>query len=96
MRTRLSLVLLAAVLVSVLASSQALALCYAECPNGSYCTGIPVCCCVNDLWPYCGPVAGNPCFGSSAARSADQEAAVQSSYAAIFAPAPTAQPAPSK
>jgi hypothetical protein len=89
---RLSLILLAAVLLSAFASSQALALCYAECPSGDNCTGWPVCCCVDDFWAYCGPIAGNPCFGSNMTRAAGQNATLQASYAAIFAPAsPTDQ-----
>jgi hypothetical protein len=90
MRTRLSFVLLAAVLLTVLASSQAMALCYAECPSGSYCTGIPVCCCVDDLWPYFGPIAGNPCGVRLASANSEQNTSLDASYAAIFAPA--AQP----
>ena len=84
---RLSLILLAAVLLSSLASSQALALCYAECPNGDSCTGRPVCCCVDDIWAYCGPIAFNPCSGPTMARATGQNATLQASYAAIFTPA---------
>lgn len=97
MRTRLSLVLLVAVLLSVLASSQAMAACQAFCPNGDECSGIPICCCFWDGYDwaaYCGRVQGNPCY-SAVANSADgQNATLQASYAAIFAPA--AQPQASK
>ena len=86
MRPRLSLVLLVAVLLSVLASSQAMAICYIECPDGSSCSTYGACCCLYGT-AYCGPLAGNPCDGLIVNRASDSDAKLQASYAAIFAPA---------
>lgn len=99
MRTRLSLVLLAALLLSALATPQAMAACQAFCPNGDECTGIPVCCCFwadGDWVAYCGPIAGNPCYSSATNGAIQQDTSLQASYSAIFAPAPAAQPQPSE
>lgn len=92
MTCRLSLALLAAILLSLVASSPAMALCYAECPSGDSCTGRPVCCCVDGIWAYCGPIAGNPCFAAASTQQSEQEAALKASYDAIFAAAPSSSP----
>jgi hypothetical protein len=87
--SRLSFVLFAALLLSILTSSPAMALCYAECPDGSWCSGWSVCCCLDDMFPYCGPIKNNPCL---AATTTSQDADLQASYNAIFATAPSSSP----
>jgi hypothetical protein len=82
---RLSLVILASILLYAAGTSPAMALCFIECSSGDSCTGRPLCCCVDDTWAYCGPIAGNPCSVSPA--HANRDVSLQASYQAIFSAA---------
>ena len=86
MRKTYMLALLTVILLSVLASTPAMALCYISCPDGSECTARH-CCCIGES-AYCGNTLG-PCGDLAAAPS--EYDVLQARYAAIFsATAPTA------
>lgn len=91
MRKTYTLALLTVILLSVLASTPAIALCYIDCGGGEECTG-RYCCCIFDEFgttAYCGNTVG-PC-GNSAAIPTEHDA-LQASYAAIFSATTPTEP----